>query len=333
VLKSTGEQVEYGYFGRGAGSLPLGRVGTAEFYEKVAEIAKRGGRPPLPEPDDTVAGLIQRYQGSIEFQRLKPRTRADYRLFLGRVHDRFGPLSLEAISDRQAAKYIYAWRDEMAGSPRRADYAVQVFKALLSWGVRRGLLDANRAAGVSRLYRGDRRAKTWSDEQIQAFLHVAPEPLQRAMVLALETGQRQADLLTLPWSAVRNGLIELVQAKTDQPVAVPISERLGKVLEAAPRDALTILTTAAGVPWNPKGNGFRAAWRDVCRRAGVVGVTFHDLRGTFVTRKLSEGWSTVEVAICTGHSLRDLRMLDTYANRGRVAEATAQRLLKRVNAE
>lgn len=333
VLKTTGETVEYGYYGRGAGALALGRVGSAEFYEKVADIAKRGAKAVLLEPDDTVAGLIQRYQASIEFARLKPRTKADYRLMLDRIHTRFGPLSFEAICDRQVTQYIYEWRDEMSGSPRRADYAIQVFKALLGWGVRRGLLETNRASGVGRLYSGDRRGKTWSDAQISAFHSCAPEPLRRALVLAVETGQRQADLLSLPWSAIHNGLIELVQAKTNQPVAVPISAALREVLDTAPRGAVTILTTAAGTPWNPKGNGFRAAWREACRRAGVEGVTFHDLRGTFVTRRLSEGWSTVEVAICTGHSLRDLGMLDTYANRGRVAEATAQRLLRRANAE
>ena len=90
-----------------------------------------------------------------------------------------------------------------------------------------------------------------------------------------------------------------------------------------------MLTTAAGLPWNSDGNGFRPAWRKTCQKAGVTGVTFHDLRGTFVTRKLAAGWSTTEVAMCTGHSLQDLAMLDSYADRGAIASASAERVAER----
>jgi integrase len=61
----------------------------------------------------------------------------------------------------------------------------------------------------------------------------------------------------------------------------------------------------------------------------VVGVTFHGLRGAFVTRRLAAGWTTQEVAMCTGHSLRDLAMLDRYADRAVVAEASARRINQR----
>lgn len=49
---------------------------------------------------------------------------------------------------------------------------------------------------VERLYHGDHAEKIWTGEHVAAFLAVAPEPLQRALVLALETGQRQGDLLS-----------------------------------------------------------------------------------------------------------------------------------------
>ncbi len=218
----------------------------------------------------------------------------------------------------------------MAKSPRRADYAVQVLKVLLSWAVRRGLIEHNRAAGVGRLGHSDRREKTWSSDQVEEFLSKAPEPLRRAMILALETGQRQGDLLALPWTAVRGDVIQLRQAKTAARVAIPISPELRACLDSVPRgDSTLVLTRSDGLPWDSKGNGFRSSWREVCHAAEIKGVTFHDLRGTFVTRRLAEGWTTQEVAMCTGHSLRDLASLDTYADRGAVAEATAARVVAR----
>ncbi|MFO1015274.1 MAG: tyrosine-type recombinase/integrase [Caulobacteraceae bacterium] len=281
---------------------------------------------------ENVQRLIWQYKQAPEFLKLRPRTQADYRLFLDKIQEAFGPLSMAAMDAREVARHIFNWRDGMASSPRRADYAVQVLKVLLSWAVKRGLMEHNRAAGVGRIGHSDRRETIWSDAQVEAFLKHAPEPLRRAMILAIETGQRQGDLLALPWSAIRGDVIQLRQAKTGARVAIPISPRLRLCLDSTPRrDGLVVLTKSDGMPWDSKGNGFRSAWWDVCDAAGIKGVTFHDLRGTFVTRRLAEGWTTQEVAMCTGHSLRDLASLDTYADRATIAEATAQRVNARTS--
>lgn len=322
---SGGEVVRYGYLGRGPGTIPLGREGSVEFHAALADAMCK------EPPTHTVHNLIWRYKQSPEYRDLADRTRADYAKQLDKIQTVFGGLSLRAMAAREVAAHIYAWRDSMRASPRRADYAITVLKLVLEWGVRRGLLEFNRAAGIEKLSNTDRRDKTWSVEQVAAFMNVAAEPMRRAMILALETGQRQGDLITLRWGAIDGNVIHLRQAKTGVRVAVPISKALRDCLDAIPRgDATTILTRPDGRPWETKGNGFRSAWRLTCKAAGIKGVTFHDLRGTFVTRRLAEGWTTQEVAMCTGHSLRDLASLDTYADRGVIAEATANRINARL---
>ncbi|MFL5101979.1 MAG: hypothetical protein ACJ8E5_15410 [Xanthobacteraceae bacterium] len=60
-------------------------------------------------------------------------------------------------------------------------------------------------------------------------------------------------------------------------------------------------------------DGFRASWRKACVAAGIVGVTFNDLRGTAVTRLALAGCTEAEIATITGHSLRDVRsILDAH---------------------
>ena len=50
-----------------------------------------------------------------------------------------------------------------------------------------------------------------------------------------------------------------------------------------------------------------------CKRVGVVGLTFHDLRGTAVTRLAIAGCTEAEIATITAHSLRDVRsILDAH---------------------
>lgn len=157
------------------------------------------------------------------------------------------------------------------------------------------------------------------------FLALTPRPDCRAVKYVTESGR-------VPWTAIRGDVIQLRQAKTAARVAIPISPELRTCLDRIPRgDSTLVLTRSDGLPWDSKGNGFRSSWREVCQKAGISGVTFHDLRGTFVTRRLAEGWTTQEVAMCTGHSLRDLSSLDTYADRGAVAEATAARVVARAS--
>lgn len=317
---SSGETVRYGYYGRGLGSERLGREGTAEFHRRLAEIMTR-----VPV-GTTVETLIHRYKSSPEFSTLRDHTRRDYTRQLERVRTEFGALSLNAMGSRYISEHLYAWRDRLAvGSPRQADYAIQVLKLLLAWGCKRGLLDHNRAAGIERLYVSDRSEKVWSQDQIEAFLLSAPEPLRRALILAVETGQRQEDLLRLSWGAVESGTITLRQLKGGAKVTVPISARLQECLDDCPRgSATTILTKRDGRPWEPKGNGFRAAWQELCGKMDLADRHFHDLRGTFVTRRLEQGWSIQEVALCTGHSLRDLASLEKYTARSQVADASAR---------
>jgi integrase len=72
-----------------------------------------------------------------------------------------------------------------------------------------------------------------------------------------------------------------------------------------------ILLNSDGRPWTQ--DGFRASWGKACDKAGVVGVTFNDLRGTAVTRLALVGCTEAQIASITGHSLNDVRsILDAH---------------------
>lgn len=324
---ATGETVRYAYYGRGRGMAALGREGSPELFANLAEAMKR------EPPGETVSKLIWEYRQSPEFMKLRHLTQRDYLLFLDRIQVQFGALSLRAVSAQEFSGYVYKWRDSLAGSPRRADYAVAVLKALLSWGKARGRVSENRVMGIKSLYRGDRSDKTWTPENEAAFLAVAREPLKLAMILAVESGQSQGDILRMTWAADLGDVLINKRGKNGKPAAIPISPRLRAALDAAPRGkALTILTKADGLPWEPKGNGFRAAWQAV--DAKVEGRTFNDLRGTFISRRRAAGWSAEEVALCSGHPVQGEKgAMPKYVDRLAVAIASAKRIAARERIE
>jgi integrase len=230
-----------------------------------------------------------------------------------RIENSFGDFPLAALTDRRTRGVFMAWRDQIALSAgrRQADYAWTVLARILSWSLNRGLIAANPCERGGRLYRGSRAEKIWTADDEAAFLKNAPAHLHLALMLGLWTGQRQGDLLRLPWSAYDGTHIKLKQRKTGARVVVKVGAPLKAALVAAPKRSTIILTNSEGKPWTS--DGFRASWGKACKAAGVIGVTFNDLRGTAVTRLALVGATEAEIATITGHSLRGVRaILDTH---------------------
>jgi integrase len=229
-------------------------------------------------------------------------------------------MPLKLVERPDARGVFMERRDTFAATPRKADYFWTTLGRVLSFGKNRGRISVNVCERGGRLYKADRREKIWSESQVAIFLKVASPELRLALLMALWTGQRQGDLLRATWSAVDDGHLRLRQSKTKAHVSVPLFSELKVALEEARKreagraekaaskghthtPAVTILTNSRGEPWTS--DGFRTSWGKACDLAGVEGVTFHDLRGTAVTRLSLAGCSVPEIAGITGHSLRN----------------------------
>ena len=306
---ASGATASYCYAWRGGPRL-VGEPGSPEFLASytAAHASRR-------QPDgSSFHSIIAGYKASRDFAALRPRTRADYLQLIAKIETKFGDLPLAALDDARVSRDFLDWRDSMAHTPRQADYAWMVLMRLLSWARARGLTLYRPPERIDRLYHADRSEKIWSEQHIAAFMGVASEPLQRALVLALETGQRQGDLLLLPWSANAGGWIRLRQGKTGRAVNIPVTRRLRAVLENTKRTSTVILTDSRGRAWKP--NTFRRMWGIATKKAKIADLTFHDLRGTAVTRLAEAECSHAEIAAITGHSMRDVgAILDKYLAR------------------
>lgn len=81
------------------------------------------------------------------------------------------------------------------------------------WGYNRGHLIHNPIATLERAYGNSRAELIWLPNHVAAFKAVANAEMQLSLLLALHTGQRQGDLLRLPWSAYDGEAISLRQGK------------------------------------------------------------------------------------------------------------------------
>lgn len=330
---ANGSSVTYYYAWKGGPRLE-GTPGSPEFHAAYnAAVAAR-----RVTPEGQLQSVLDRFQRSSTFLDLAEKTRADYKKHIKAIESEFGDFPISALLDRGSRGVFLDWRDRIGVTSRRqADYRFSVLARILSWGFDRGLVPLNPCERPGRLYRSGRADKTWTDADAAAFYAKAPAHLHLALTLALWTGQRQGDLLRLTWSAYDGTHIRVTQGKTGVRVVVPVGEPLREVLDAAKRALasipegkprpMTILATEGGTAWTE--SGFRASWRKACEKAGVSGVTFHDLRGTAVTRLAIAGCTVPEIASLTGHSMKDAETIVAhYMKRDQALAESAIRKLE-----
>jgi integrase len=297
---ADGRIVTYYYAWKGGPALK-GKAGSPEFFASFQEAL----RTRKAAPDGTLLNVLRAYQQSQEFFRLAERTRSDYVQKITVIEQKFSDFPLHLLVDRRCRGIFKEWRDQLAAKSRRqADYAWTVLALILSWAFDRGLVLANPCERGGRLYKASRVDKVWTEGDEAAFLAKAPKHLHLPLLLALWTGQRQGDILRLPWSAYDGSVIRLHQSKTGRGLVIPVGAPLKAALDAAPRRSTLILTNLEGRPWTP--DGFRSSWRKACAAAGIVGLTFHDLRGTAVTRLAMAECTEPQIVAITGHSLHDV---------------------------
>jgi len=223
-----------------------------------------------------LADAIDAFQASSDFLDLADSSRRSYIALIKRIEKKFSDFPLSAMTNRRTRGIFKEWRDSIAAKSgrRQADYAWSVLARVLSWGLDRGLVLANPCERGGRLYRASRNEKIWTDNDEASFLKHAPEHLHPALLLGLWTGQRQGDLLRLPWSAYDGTHIRLRQSKTGARVSIPVGAPLKAALDdmARAKHGPIILTSTDKQPWTS--DGFRSSWGKACEKAGIVGVTF-----------------------------------------------------------
>lgn len=272
----------------------------------------------------TFQQIIDGYLASAAFAKLAERTKRDYLTHIDKIAvtkltknaPEFATFPLEAVESPKIRKLLLDWRDELAKrSPRQADAALGVLRIMLEWARDRGMISHNHATRPKKVYKANRSDKLWLPEHIEAFRAVATREMKMALNLALWTGQRQADLLMMPWSAYEDGRLRFRQGKRNRLVDMPVYSELRAILDAAPRRAETILTTAKGTPWTvkPRAIYFMHEWRRATLDAGLDGLHFHDIRGTTCTTLADAGCTPSEIAAMLGWTVKTvMEMLERY---------------------
>jgi integrase len=261
-------------------------------------------------PTETLETLIDRFTGpekqrNPDFLALAETTQRDHLYAFGIIKKEWPRLPVKLTQQKGMKADIRKWHRSFADNPRKADKLLFSLSKVFSYAIADELIEKNPCTGIERLYSGSRRESVWSAAQIKAFRAGAPKHLLLPFEIAIHTGQRQGDILALSWKAYDGIYLQFQQSKGGKRLKVRVHSALKAMLDPMDKDTLRILLNSRKRPWTK--DGFKTSWGKECARLGIEGVTFHDLRGTFITERAREGSSVENIAKISGHSTSEVK--------------------------
>jgi integrase len=280
----------------------------AEEWSKVVESETvRGVFADRAELErTTLADLIEKYRVDVSPNKLSCRTElVTARRFLRH------PLALRPLATVRSVDFA-RYRDERLAekaSPNSVRLELTYLSTMfttarkeLSIQVENFLEDVRKPSaplGRQRRLVGDEEARLLTavrDSDAQAF--------ELCFVLSIETGMRAGNIVKLCWEDIdfEQHLIFLEKTKNGDSLSIPLSEAAEAMLKSYPCADKT-----GGIARFYDSAGLGAAFRVACKKAGIPGLRYHDLRHDAATRlaplveapvlaKLM-GWKTLQMAM------------------------------------
>jgi len=210
----------------------------------------------------TVNAILDRYQADC-FESLATRTQQDYAGIIRTLRIHFGERIAADLVPRDFAPFMNVSKGKISRNRHLAVMSAAFHYAMkrLYW------IDRNVLRDVTR-HETRPRTRYITDEEFNAVRAMMPLRHQLAMDLALLTGQRQGDLLSLKWSQLQDMVLLFQQAKTKKRLAIAVSPALEAVLDQCwmlPGRDEYVLTRVQGGRF--KTSGFKSVWQRYMRRA------------------------------------------------------------------
>jgi integrase len=284
--------------------LPPEADGTAKPAPSAPQIRRMG----------SVAYLIASYLASPRFAKLAPKTKREYRYTLNTIERWAGEAPVEQITAKSVQNF---YTKLFAVTPAKANATLRVIHLLFEFARLEGMIERN-PAERPKMIGTKPRLRIWSPEEIAALIEAADRmgvpSIADAAMIALDTGQRQGDILRLSWLSYQNGQIILKQRKTGAQIRVPATPRLLAQLKAAHERHAALGLSGPIVLSEDTGRAYKedhfrhlfARVRDEAAKktptlVGEDTAWFMDFRDTAVTRLAEAGCTIPEISTITGH--------------------------------
>ena len=225
-----------------------------------------------------------------------------------------GDVALVNIDGQLLSGMIRQWQGDGLGAN-----SIRLYLAILShlyniarkeWGMLE-LINPVELVRKPKLPQGrDRRLVGDEETRLLAVCTAMNPELADIVILAIETAMRQGEILKLEWRHVNwlEHTCTSYDTKNGETRVVPLSVRAEEALQRQQQRA----TGKEGKAWKYANDGMRASYNKALKRAGIEGLTFHDLRHEATSRFCEKGLPMMTVQAITGH--KSTQMLKRYTH-------------------
>ncbi|MBW2147884.1 MAG: site-specific integrase [Deltaproteobacteria bacterium] len=242
----------------------------------------------------------------------------------------FIDMLLERFSGRMLSTITYyeceAFLNERKNIPTRSgkhrtastlNKEVGTLRHMLKKGVSWGMIERSPFDKGESLHQkeNNKRLRYLAGEEIETLLKACSPYLKDIVEVDLLTGMRRGELLSLKWSQIAGGFIYLHETKTDESRQIPIPKDLEIVLKRIRQHQWARDLKVEHVFCDDLGRPFKEVKRSfgsACKRAGIMGFRFHDLRHTFASHYIMRGGSIKALQKILGH--KDIQMTMRYSH-------------------
>jgi len=218
----------------------------------------------------------------------------------------FGKYYLNSITPLLIEKYKQK-RLSDGIMPASVNREMSVLKRSFNLAITWKMTKENPVKEVRFLRQPEPRERILEEDEEERLFEMSAAHLKPILLTALRTGMRKNEIVSLMWEQVnlRYKEIEVIKTKSGRKRIIPISDDLYDVLVSLynrKKKSQFVFQYA-----DPKTGElkhltyFRRAFETACRRARIVGLTFHDLRHTFATRLVRSGVDLITVKDLLGH--------------------------------
>jgi integrase len=240
--------------------------------------------------------------------------------YLEKLEAFFGSTPLDEITADSIGQLITFLRKRSKKSQRKGEVTnstvnrcIALLRKMLRYAVSCRCLEKEHLPEFSMLQENPSRNRVLTLDEEKRLLQACAPHLRPFITTAIHTGRRWGEIRTLAWDRVdfQNRWIEfnLTKSRMRTTITNPMNNTLLEMLKSMPRKSPYVFPNPnTGKPYTTIKTAFTAA----CRRAGIKGLRFHDLRHTALTRVAERGANAFDVQRLAGHA--DIRTTQRYVN-------------------
>jgi integrase len=237
-----------------------------------------------------------------------------------RLYAAFGDIMVNSLLPTQ----IEEFRDDLGKTlkPASVNCHLQILRAAFNRALRAEKISRYPFRQIKMLKPNNIRVRYLSDEEEERLLFSLPEYLRPLVRVAIHTGLRRGELLSLHWDALdlASRILHVKRSKSGEGRRIPLDSLAAKILTRLRQER----SLAAAEPSTinsqyvfcaPRGGflqNLQREWAPAVRKAGLEDFCFHDLRHTFASRLVMAGVDLYTVQTLLGH--KSAAMVQRYAH-------------------